>query len=208
MEQLDELGRGIGCDFRVEQQQLRVARGRVRNRADVLAAHGVDDVLEPAVRHRQLQRVLEQLDPVDAQPVLAVVVLSFWRKFIQYRACIFAALLIALTYSNYWLIWVCWEEHNFIFPYEGTILYAFFCVFALGITFKLALAANVTNILGFIGLMWVAPVYGDRVLISMAFVLSNFLYSTSSTAYLLKTKNWAFDIGAFAPVPHTTLSTT
>lgn len=102
--------------------------------------------------------------------ILVVVVLSFWRRFIQHRAYIFAGLLIALSYSNYWLIWVCWEEHSFIFPYEGTILYAFFCVFALGIAFKLALAANVINILGFLGLMWVAPVYGDRVPISMAFV--------------------------------------
>ena len=83
--------------------------------------------------------------------ILVVVVLSFWRRFIQHRAYIFAGLLIALSYSNYWLIWVCWEEHSFIFPYEGTILYAFFCVFALGIAFKLALAANVINILGFFG---------------------------------------------------------
>jgi len=64
--------------------------------------------------------------------ILVVFVLSFWRRFTQHRAYIFAGLLIALSYSNYWLIWVCWEEHSFIFPYEGTILYAFFCVFALG----------------------------------------------------------------------------
>ncbi|WP_334019639.1 GGDEF domain-containing protein [Alteromonas sp. S015] len=102
--------------------------------------------------------------------ILVVVVLSFWRRFIQHRAYIFASLLIALSYSNYWLIWVCWEEHNFIFPYEGTILYAFFCVFALGIPFKLALVANVINIVGFLVLMWGAPVYGDRMPISMAFV--------------------------------------
>ena len=102
--------------------------------------------------------------------ILVVVVLSFWRRFIQLRAYIFAGLLIALSYSNYWLIWVCWKEHNFIFPYEGTILYAFFCVFALGIPFKLAMAANVVNIFGFLGLMWLAPVYGDRVPISASFV--------------------------------------
>ncbi|MFZ8199573.1 GGDEF domain-containing protein [Alteromonas portus] len=102
--------------------------------------------------------------------ILFVVAVSFWRRFIQYRAFIFAGLVIALSYSNYWLIWVCWDEHSFIFPYEGTILYAFFCVFALGIPFKLAIAANVINILGFLGLMWIAPVYGDRVLISVAFV--------------------------------------
>ena len=102
--------------------------------------------------------------------ILSVVVFSFWKKFIQHRAYIFSGLLIALSYSNYWLIWVCWEEHNFDFPYEGTILYAFFCVFALGIQFKMALVVNLINILGFAALMYAAPVYGDRVPISMAFV--------------------------------------
>ncbi|WP_394222346.1 diguanylate cyclase [Alteromonas gracilis] len=112
-----------------------------------------------------IDRLLLQL-PI----ILAIVILSYWQKFIQYRAYIFSGLLIALSYSNYWLIWVCWQEQQFVFPYEGTILYAFFCVFALGIQFKLALVACVINILGFAGLMWIAPVYGDRVPISMAFV--------------------------------------
>ena len=102
--------------------------------------------------------------------ILLVVFVSYWRRFIQYRAFVFVGLVIALSYSNYWLIWVCWNEHNFIFPYEGTILYAFYCVFALGIPFKLAIAANVINIFGFFALMWIAPVYGDRVPISAAFV--------------------------------------
>lgn len=107
---------------------------------------------------------------IQCSIILLVIAVSYWRKFIQYRSFVFATLLVALTYSNYWLIWVCWDEHNFIFPYEGTILYAFFCVFALGIPFKLAITANFMNILGFLGLMWVAPVYGDRVPISAAFV--------------------------------------
>lgn len=107
---------------------------------------------------------------IQCSIILLVIAVSYWRKFIQYRSFVFATLLVTLTYSNYWLIWVCWDEHNFIFPYEGTILYAFFCVFALGIPFKLAITANFMNILGFLGLMWVAPVYGDRVPISAAFV--------------------------------------
>lgn len=109
--------------------------------------------------------------------ILTVIAISYWRKFIQYRAIVFATLLVALSYSNYWLIWVCWAEHDFIFPYEGTILYAFFCVFALGIPFKLAITVNLVNILGFLGLMWVAPVYGDRVPISAAFVSGSLFIS-------------------------------
>lgn len=104
-------------------------------------------------------------------PIIAVVVVfSFWRRFAQCKQFLFTGLLVALTYSNYWLIWSCWHEFQFVFPYEGTILYAFFCVFALGIPFKLAVAANTINIMGFLALMWFAPVYGDRVAISIAFV--------------------------------------
>lgn len=127
--------------------------------------------------------------------VIAVVALSYWRYFIRYRAYVFAGLLVALSYSNYWLIWVCWEEHNFIFPYEGTILYAFFCVFALGIPFKLAITANIINILGFLGLMWLAPVYGDRVPISAAFVTGSLFicayakYRLDRSVHMLKETN-------------------
>ena len=127
--------------------------------------------------------------------VFAVVVASYWRKFIQHRAYVFAGLLAALTYSNYWLIFVCWQEHSFIFPYEGTILYAFFCVFALGIPFKLAVSVNVINILGFLGLMWITPVYGDRVPISAAFVAGSLFicvyarYRLDRSVHLLKETN-------------------
>ncbi|MCZ8530932.1 GGDEF domain-containing protein [Alteromonas sp. PRIM-21] len=148
-----------------EQRRLRIAL--IIGAVLVLVFMAADIVLLPSSMYElyTFDRLLLQF-PI----ILIVVVLSFWREFMRYRAYIFAGLLIALSYSNYWLIWVCWEEHNFIFPYEGTILYAFFCVFALGIPFKLAASANVINILGFLGLMWLAPVYGDRVPISAAFV--------------------------------------
>ena len=149
----------------IEQRRLRIAL--IIGAVLVLVFMAADIVLLPSSMYElyTFDRLLLQF-PI----ILIVVVLSFWREFMRYRAYIFAGLLIALSYSNYWLIWVCWEEHNFIFPYEGTILYAFFCVFALGIPFKLAASANVINILGFLGLMWLAPVYGDRVPISAAFV--------------------------------------
>lgn len=129
-------------------------------------------------------------------PIIALAItFSFWRHFSHYKAYVFAILLVALSFSNYWLIWVCWTEFGFVFPYEGTILYAFYCVFALGIPFKLALIANALSIVGFIWLMWLAPVYGDRVTISSAFVAGSLFicayakYRLDRTLSMLKESN-------------------
>lgn len=116
--------------------------------------------------------------------IFAVVLLSFWRRFEYYQAYIFTALLVLLTYSNYWLILVCWQEFQFAFPYEGTILYAFYCVFALGIPFRFAITSAVINIAGFIVLMWLAPAYGDRMPISIGFVAAS-LFTCSYAKYRL-----------------------
>lgn len=126
-----------------------------------------DYMLLPSTMHElyTFDRLLLQL-PI----ILVMVIASYWRKFTHYKHYFFTLLWIALTFSNYWLIWVCWAEFKFVFPYEGTILYAFYCVFALGISFKLALLASAINVAGFFVLMYIAPVYGDRVLISAAFV--------------------------------------
>lgn len=73
-------------------------------------------------------------------PILIfTIALSYTRYFLALKNAIFTLVLLALTFTNYVLIYQCWNEHNFTFPYEGTILYAFYCVFALGIPFKLAL---------------------------------------------------------------------
>ncbi|MEQ3638169.1 MAG: GGDEF domain-containing protein [Alteromonas sp.] len=116
--------------------------------------------------------------------ILVALVLSFWRHFSHYRAYIFTTLLVALTYSNYWVIWVCWQEYQFAFPYEGTILYAFYCVFALGIPFRFAITSAVINVIGFIVVMWLAPAYGDRMPISVGFVAAS-LFTCSYAKYRL-----------------------
>ena len=136
----------------------------------MLAFMAADMVLLPSSMYEfyLFHRLFVQL-PI----LLFVVIVSFWRGFIQYREYVFTGLLVALTYSNYWLIWACWREYEFAFPYEGTILYAFFCVFALGIPFKLATITSVINIAGFFALMGIAPIYGDRVMISVAFVVGS-----------------------------------
>ena len=116
--------------------------------------------------------------------ILIAIVLSFWRHFSHYRAYIFTTLLVALTYSNYLVIWVCWQEYQFAFPYEGTILYAFYCVFALGIPFRFAITSAVINVIGFIVVMWLAPAYGDRMPISVGFVAAS-LFTCSYAKYRL-----------------------
>lgn len=104
-------------------------------------------------------------------PIIATVIgFSFSRYFYPNRYWLLTLLMVFLTYTNYWLIYQLWVQHGFMFPYEGTILYAFYCVFALGISYKLAIWASAINALGFISLMLIAPVYGERVFISSAFV--------------------------------------
>ena len=102
--------------------------------------------------------------------IVLVVGLSYAPFFYAKRHWIFTLLMVVLTLSNFGLIHQSWIEANFAFPYEGTILYAFYCVFALGIPFKLALLAALINVIGFVLLMVVSPVYGERVMISSAFV--------------------------------------
>lgn len=107
-------------------------------------------------------------------PVIAfAVAFSFTRYFYPYRYWLFSGYFLTLTFANYVLIYDSWIRYNFSFPYEGTIIYAFYCVFALGIPFRPALIASVISFFGFIGLMIVAPAYGDRVMMSTSFVLGS-----------------------------------
>ena len=127
--------------------------------------------------------------------IFAVIALSFSKFFYAARSWIFAGLMVMLTFANYVLIYQSWVLYEFAFPYEGTILYAFYCVFALGVTYKLALAASTISIAGFIGLMVIAPVYGDRVMISTSFVVGSLFicayakYRLDRIVILLKSTN-------------------
>ena len=68
--------------------------------------------------------------------IFAVIALSFSKFFYAARSWIFAGLMVMLTFANYVLIYQSWVLYEFAFPYEGTILYAFYCVFALGVNYK------------------------------------------------------------------------
>lgn len=127
--------------------------------------------------------------------VLITLALSFNANFHARKHWIFTVILIVLTFSNYWLIYASWSQHTYRFPYEGTILYGFYCIFALGIPYRYALFAAVVNSIGFIYLMGFAPVYGDRVMISTAFVTGSLFiavyakYRLDSMMHLLRDVN-------------------
>jgi diguanylate cyclase (GGDEF)-like protein len=105
--------------------------------------------------------------------ILVVFAFSFTPYFLKIKHVVFASIMVALTFANYHVIYLNWHIYGFAFPYEGTILYAFYCVFALGLAYQLALVASVLCISGFIVLMIEAPAYGDRVMISIAFVAAS-----------------------------------
>lgn len=130
---------------------------------------------------------------------LPVVLLTVGAAF--YRACdrvlhwIFAALLLWLVFTNYWLIYQSWVQFDFAFPYEGTILYAFYCAFALRMPAWLMLASSLIALAGFIGLMAITMVYGERSAISASFVAGGLFicvyakFRLDNTLRLLKNRN-------------------
>lgn len=99
--------------------------------------------------------------------------LTCLRNFNQIKEVAFAVLMVTVTYVNYGFLHYAWVTHGFSFAYEGTILYAFYCIFALGVPFRLSLIAAIINVLGFIVLMYISPVYDERVMLAVGFVASS-----------------------------------
>jgi len=105
--------------------------------------------------------------------VCALLAFSFHPRFLEYKQPAFLATTVGLTYANYFLIYQCWQLAEFSFPYEGTLLYAFFGFFVLGMGFRYSLALMLISSFGFIGLMLVYPAYGDRTMINAGFVIAS-----------------------------------
>ena len=105
--------------------------------------------------------------------VFALLAFSFHPLFLRFKQPAVLVATVALTYANYFLIFRCWQLAGFSFPYEGTLLYAFFGFFVLGMNFGYALALMLLSSLGFLALMLVHPVYGDRTMINAGFVLAS-----------------------------------
>lgn len=105
--------------------------------------------------------------------VVALLAFTFHPRFPEFRQPAFLLTVMALTYANYYLIYLCWARAGFSFPYEGTLLYAFFGFFVLGMAFRYAVALMLLSSLGFSALMVAHPVYGNFTLISAGFVLAS-----------------------------------
>ncbi|MGJ8682830.1 GGDEF domain-containing protein, partial [Paraglaciecola sp.] len=87
----------------------------------------------------------------------------------QFTICVAVLLLI---YSNYWFIWVSWQQQGFAFPYEGTVIYSLFVLFVFRIQFRYSLIFVLIAALGFAALVATTTVYGDRNLVYLGFVAS------------------------------------
>ncbi|MDO6442803.1 MULTISPECIES: GGDEF domain-containing protein [unclassified Marinobacter] len=105
--------------------------------------------------------------------LLALFALSFYRHFFRFSQSAFLLTILGLTYANYYLIHTLWERVAFSFPYEGTLLYAFFGFFVFGMKFRFALWLMFLSSFGFVWLMFLEPVYGDRTAMSAGFVVGS-----------------------------------
>lgn len=106
---------------------------------------------------------------------LALFLFTFHPSFSRFAQPAFLLAILGLTYTNYYLIHVAWDRAGFSFPYEGTLLYAFFGFFVLGLRLGYSLCLMALSSLGFIGLMMLDPVYGDRTFMNVGFVVGSLL---------------------------------
>jgi diguanylate cyclase (GGDEF)-like protein len=107
--------------------------------------------------------------------VFALFAATFHPRFPGFAQPAFLLGVLGLTYANYYFIHVAWERAAFSFPYEGTLLYAFFGFFVLGLRLGYSLCLMALSSLGFIGLMLLYPVYGDRTFMNVGFVVGSLL---------------------------------
>jgi len=105
--------------------------------------------------------------------VFALLAFTFSSRFSQFAQLACLLTILSLTYANYYLIHIAWERFAFSFPYEGTLLYAFFGFFVFGMKFYFALWLMILSSLGFIGLMLLDPVYGERTFMNAGFVVGS-----------------------------------
>ncbi|MDA7747252.1 GGDEF domain-containing protein [Psychromonas sp.] len=87
----------------------------------------------------------------------------------NYQKALFL-IMLAIVYANYWLIIISWQQAQFIFPYEGTLLYTLFTLFIFRQSFQYALFFTFLVVLGFSILSFHYLIYGDHSFINFGFV--------------------------------------
>lgn len=96
---------------------------------------------------------------------------TFHPRFFQFAQPAILLTILAIIYANYYFIYVAWERAAVGFPYEGTLFYAFFGFFVLGLRFGYALWLSVLSSLGYMGLILMDPIYGARTVINIGLVV-------------------------------------
>jgi diguanylate cyclase (GGDEF)-like protein len=119
--------------------------------------------------------------------VLALFALSFWKQFQHYYQITLALLLIWMSYVNYAFIIKAWQLEQFSFPYEGTLLYAFFGFYVLRLSFRHAIYVLLATTIGFFYVVHNYPVYGEKNFVSLGFVFSSQLIGLVGLYNLRKT---------------------
>ncbi|MEE4296971.1 MAG: GGDEF domain-containing protein [Wenzhouxiangella sp.] len=121
-------------------------------------------------------------------PLIALVLLlTFHPRFSSIAQPVFFVGILGLTYTNFILIFLAWTKEGFSFPYEGTLLYAFFGYFVLGLKFKYALAIMLLSTAGFLLLMLKHPVYGEYTFMNVGFVAGSLFIGVLARFRLDKT---------------------
>ncbi|MCF2950318.1 GGDEF domain-containing protein [Paraglaciecola aquimarina] len=99
---------------------------------------------------------------------ILITFIPFYAKIHQWAVCF---ILLGVVYANYWLILRCWQLEGFSFPYEGTVMYSLFVLFVFRIKFNFALFFVTCTLIGFVLLITIYPIYGDRNSVSLGFVM-------------------------------------
>ncbi|QBF83824.1 GGDEF domain-containing protein [Shewanella maritima] len=106
---------------------------------------------------------------------LLFLVASFHSSFKRYYYPLVTFIMVLIAYTNMWFVDLVWHKENISFAYEGTVLYSFFAMFILRLSFKYSViyAALVSG--AFVFLVGHSEVYGDHAFLNVGFVLTSLL---------------------------------
>lgn len=102
---------------------------------------------------------------------------TFLPNFKKYYQYFLVTTMATLVYINFGLIYTCWDLQSFSFPYEGTIMYSLFSFFIFRLNFKFGVPFSIIIIIGFSFLLISTPIYGDRNLVNIGFVIVSLIVS-------------------------------
>ncbi|WP_394131339.1 GGDEF domain-containing protein [Shewanella maritima] len=108
---------------------------------------------------------------------LALIAYSFHSSFHRNYNVATISVTILISFVNFALIVICWQQEQVIFAYEGTLLYCFFTMFILRVNFKYSLIYAVIVFISFCVMALNLPIYGIETFLNVGFVLATFFVS-------------------------------